>query len=39
LEIGLAAVEQPREQAAEVTIDLLERGEQPGPALAVQAAD
>ena len=35
----VAAVEQGREQALEVGVDLLERGEQPHPPLAVEAAD
>ena len=39
LEMRLAALEQGGEQAAEMAVDLLEGGEQPGAALAVEAAD
>ncbi len=37
--MGLAAVEQGREQATEMRVDLLIRVEQPDPAFAVQIAD
>ena len=39
LEMRLAALEQGREQAAEMAVHVLEGGEQAGAALAVQAAD
>ena len=39
LEMRLAAFEQGGEQAAEMAVDVLEGGEQPGAALAVEAAD
>src|SRR3712207_7567420 len=39
LEMGLAALEQGGEEAPEMAVDLLEGGEQPHPALAVEAPD
>ena len=37
--MGLAAIEQAREQALEMAVDRLEGGEQPRAAFAVEAAD